>query len=289
MVTSFLQGASDFFVSMAPLLIIFEVYGDGSKGGLDWTLGCPQDRIGLDYSHISMGSTFTGLTGAAGRRSLLVLSECEDVEPTCMLQNSFAVGGWHIVFGVFFLGLGAIGLGHRTLNRLSFELITSCAPADGFCATTAATLVWASFLLAGIPISLTYLTIGAMLGMALAIGVDGSKAGCSPEISWQGATLGVCGGLVFGLAFGLALEKPGIGIGIGLGVAATIAVGESWNDGRVLWNRFLAQIMLGFVTSGLVTGAIAALFFSFAIYMIPTERFQPLLWERLNTTGVCPP
>ena len=38
-VASFLQGASDFLVSMAPLLIIYEVYGaDGSQGGLDWSL-----------------------------------------------------------------------------------------------------------------------------------------------------------------------------------------------------------------------------------------------------------
>jgi phosphate/sulfate permease/Flp pilus assembly protein TadD len=288
MATSFLQGASDFLVSMAPLVIIYEVYGDdGSEGGLDWILACPPERIGLEYTEFSMGSTFTGFTDVAGRRALLVLSTCEDAERTCMLQNSFAVGGSQILFGVICLGLGAIGLGHRTLNRLSFELITSCAPADGFCATTAATIVWALFLLAGIPISLTYLTVGAMIGMALGIGVDGPKIGCTPDISKIGLLFGVGFGSIVGVIFGLALSKPGIGLGIGIVVSATLAVGEAAFAGRVLWNRFLAQVLLGFATSGLVTGVVAAGLFSFTITMVPTERFEPLLWK--YTSSLCTP
>lgn len=287
MAASFLQGASDFLVSMAPLLIIYEVYGDssdGSEGGLSWTLACPLERIGVSYTDFSMSSAFTGFTDATGRRSLLALSSCEEQQKTCMLQNSFTVSASQIIFGVVCLGLGAIGLGHKTLNRLSFELVTSCAPADGFCATTAATIVWVLFLLAGIPISLTYLTMGAMVGMALGIGVAGPKVGCSPNISKRGAGLGFVAGATSGLVSGLLLSKASIGVVVGVVVAAAAAVGEAMYFSHVMWNRFLAQVLLGFATGGLATGVLASVIFSFAITMMSNDRFQPLLWP---TIGAC--
>eukprot|EP01046_Picozoa_sp_COSAG06_P057755 COSAG06_NODE_11366_length_1521_cov_1.919128_2_plen_193_part_01 len=135
-VMSFLQGASDFVVSMAPLLILYEVFGDGTDGteggGLDWEYACPPARIGLEYDEFSVASAFQdtlseALSGARRqRRSLLVLETCDESDRICMLQSNLSVSGWWCLLGALFLGVGAILLGHRTLNRLSFELVTSC-------------------------------------------------------------------------------------------------------------------------------------------------------------------
>jgi tetratricopeptide (TPR) repeat protein len=295
-VMSFLQGASDFVVSMAPLLILYEVFGDGTDGteggGLDWEYACPPARIGLEYDEFSVASAFQdtlseALSGARRqRRSLLVLETCDESDRICMLQSNLSVSGWWCLLGALFLGVGAILLGHRTLNRLSFELVTSCAPADGFCATTAATLVWAVFLLAGVPLSLTYLTIGAMMGMASGIGVKGPKIHCfSPsDIDKKWAAIGAFVGTGVGLLVGALVSKPGVGIGIGVGVTAFIAVAEAAYHERVKWNRFLVELVVGFLCAGLLTGFLSALLFTFSTAMVPTTEFEPLTWP---TLGVC--
>ena len=64
-----------------------------------------------------------------------------------------------LLFGAVCLAVGGMLLGYRTLNRMSYELITSASPSDGFCVVVASTLVWAFFLVAGIPLSLTHLTV----------------------------------------------------------------------------------------------------------------------------------
>merc|ERR1712224_794344 len=120
-VMSFLQGASDFVVSMAPLLILYEVFGDGTDGkeceeecevgtnciencrreggGLDWVYTCPPARIGLEYDEFSVASAFQDtLSEALGgeRRSLLVLDPetCDASDRICMLQSNLSVSGW---------------------------------------------------------------------------------------------------------------------------------------------------------------------------------------------------
>ena len=183
MVMCFLQGATDFVTAMAPMLIVYEAYGEGTDaetgnatGGLDWELQCPADRFGAQYGDFLGAQFATDVSDLAsgGRRSLQgltqrALSTCPETQ-TCALRNDFSVGGGAVFFGACFLGIGALLGGHRTLNRFSFELVTSCSPADGFCATTAAMLVWCVCLWLGLPISLTHLTIGAMIGMATGIG-----------------------------------------------------------------------------------------------------------------------
>ena len=190
MVSAFLQGAADFVAGMAPLLIMYQAY---EHGGLPYSLQCGDgkywpERIGLNTEQITSNIELPTLDDiqATGRRLQTATApvcqatlrtdaqvEAEQaVAPQCLMTplqddpfqgsadegTSVVTGGW-CLFGGVCLAVGAMLLGYRTLNRMSYELITSASPSDGFCVVVASTLVWAFFLVAGIPLSLTHLTV----------------------------------------------------------------------------------------------------------------------------------
>jgi nucleoside recognition membrane protein YjiH len=69
-----------------------------------------------------------------------------------------------------------------------------------------------------------------------------------------------------------------------VGVTAFIAVAEAAYHERVKWNRFLVELVVGFLCAGLLTGFLSALLFTFSTAMVPTTEFEPLTWP---TLGAC--